>query len=313
MSIKEKIEKNPWTYLISVASGAVIITFGVLQFLHTERISSLELNYQTKLDECNNAISSINRGLGNDAQAYFNVKKVFVKSTDKLEDASKLKFYNTDEFYTLSDSNYWKHEISYSFEGVEHNSKIDREFNKRDYSKEIEVLKKHKSKIHLWIGGKNFIIQNSSIFESKNGIDISTSLGFQKTNVDSLAIMDAEIKEPGHTEEFKKWYKKEGLIICLLTFIDQQTIFAKAYPETSFEIQDIQIQDNFIYSRTITTIKNALINYKKLENFYIKSETIGLLKNNDIYIITIVEPVSDILRSDPEITKWLNCLKIIVD
>lgn len=133
MSFIEKIEKNPWTYLISVASGAVIITFSVLQFFHTERIRNLELNYQTKLDECNNTVSSINRGLDNDPNMYFNVKKVFVKSTDKLEDASKLKFYNTDEFYTLSDSSYWKHQIINTYIAAQDYSKFDKKIGQNIY------------------------------------------------------------------------------------------------------------------------------------------------------------------------------------
>jgi hypothetical protein len=75
----------------------------------------------------------------------------------------------------------------------------------------------------------------------------------------------------------------------------------------------MQIQDDFIYLRAISTIKNSIIDDKKLENFYIKSESIGLLKNDNVYLITIVEPVTDILSSDPEITKWLNSLKIITN
>jgi hypothetical protein len=309
MSIKEKIEKNVWYYLIGTVIATVVITFGVLQFFHTERIKSLELNYQTKLDECNNAISSINRGLDNDPKMYFNVKKVFVKSTDKLEDASKLIFYNTDEIYTLSDSSYWKHQMINTYIAAQDYSKFD----KKDRAKSIAVLKKHRSRLHYWSGGRVFTVKNSSLFENMEYAAISTSLTVEKLNIDTLATLNAEAQEPGYKEEFKVWAKKQGLSNALLFFIDQQRVGAKLYPETSYEIQDIQIQNDFIYLKAISIVKNAIINEKVLDNFYVKSEAIGLYRNSFLYIITIVEPVTDKMSSDPEITKWLNCLKIIID
>ena len=309
MSIKEKVENNIWKVIGGFVVTSVLATFGVLQFLHNEKIKNLELQFQTKLDECNNTISSIKIGLGNDPKLYFNVKKVFVKSTDRLEDASKLKFYNSDEFYTLADSSYWKHSIGYSYEGAKQYSKLE----KRDYTKQIEVLKKHLSKVHFWEGGKVYKVQRSSVFESTGNLGVMSSIGLEKMNIDSLATMNAEAQEPGHIEEFKIWYKKQGLVNALITFIDQQRIVAKYYPETSFEIQDIRIEDEFIFLKAISIVKNALINDKLMENFYIRSETIGLLNKNIIYVITIVEPITDKLSSNPEITKWLNNLKIITD
>jgi len=309
MSIKETIEKNILVYSISVVIVTVGITFKVLQFFHNENLKNIEHIYQTKLDECNNTISSINRGLGNDAQRYFNVKKVFVKSTDKLGDASKLKFYNSDEFYALSDSSYWKHSSGYSYTDGEEYSKLD----KINRDKIIAVLKKHHNIVHFWFGGKNYKIEKSSIYDSLGSQRATTSIAFEKINVDSLAIQNAETQEAGHIEEFKIWYKKEGLVNTLLSFIVQQRAYSYYYKETSFDIQDMQIQDDFIYLRAISTIKNSIIDDKKLENFYIKSESIGLLKNGNVYLITIVEPVTDILSSDPEITKWLNSLKIITN
>jgi hypothetical protein len=309
MSIKEKIEKNPWTYLISVASGAVIITFGVLQFFHTERIKSLELNYQTKLDECNNAISSINRGLANEPDMYLNVKKIFVKSTDKLPDASKLIFYNTDEFYALSDSSYWKHKMINTYVAGQDFSNED----KKDTAKIMRALRKHRSRVHYWSGGRVFNVMESSLFVNANMPLVNTSLQVEKINIDTLAVLNAEARDPDHIEEFKIWAKKQMLSNSILMFIDNQRATAKFFPEMSYEIQDIQVQNDFVYVKAISTIKKQIIDYKTLENFYLKSETIGLYKNNYLYIITIVEPVIDKMSSDPEITKWLNCLKIIVD
>lgn len=308
-SVKERIEKNPLSYFISTIIIVVGITFGVLQFFHNERITNLELSFQRKLDECNDAISSINRGLSNDAHAYFNVRKVFVKSSDKLEDASKLKFYNSDEFYTLSDSSYWKHLMINTYVTARDFSQID----KKDRSKEIEVLKKHRSKVHYWNGGKVYTIQNSSMVDSLGYRSINTSISFEKVNIDTLAIINAEAQEPGHTEEFKRFYKKQGLMSTLLFFIDQVRVATSSFPEASFEIQDIQAQDDFIYLKAIFLFKNVTINDNKIENFYLKSESFGLLNNNDIYVISIYEPVTDILYSDPEITKWLNNLKIVIN
>jgi hypothetical protein len=197
---------------------------------------------------------------------YFNVKKVFVKSTDRLEDASKLKFYNTDEFYALSDSSYWRHQMINTYVAAQDYSKLD----KKDRAKFIAVLKKHRSRVHYWSGGRMFKVKNSSLFENLEYAGIETSLAVEKINIDTLTTLNAEAQEPGHKEEFKVWVKKQGLSNTLLYFIDQQRQGAKLYPETSYEIQDIQIQNDFIYLKALSTIKNAIIDNKVLENFYIK-------------------------------------------
>jgi hypothetical protein len=187
------------------------------------------------------------------------------------------------------------------------------QIDKKDRSKEIEVLKKHRSKVHYWNGGKVYTIQNSSMVDSLGYRSINTSISFEKVNIDTLAIINAEAQEPGHTEEFKRFYKKQGLMSTLLFFIDQVRVATSSFPEASFEIQDIQAQDDFIYLKAIFLFKNVTINDNKIENFYLKSESFGLLNNNDIYVISIYEPVTDILYSDPEITKWLNNLKIVIN
>jgi hypothetical protein len=309
MDLKKKIENNIGVALLGIVITSVGITFGVLQFFQHEKISNLELSYQKKLDECNNAISSINRGLSDDAQTYFNIKKVFVKSSDKLEDASKLKFYNSEEFYALLDSSYWKHIMINTYVSAQEFSKLD----KTDRLKAIESLKKHRSKVHYWSGGKTYTVQNSSMFDSLGYKSINTSISVEKVNIDTLALLNAEAQESGHTEEFKKFYRKQGLMSTLLFFIDQQRIITSKFPEVTFNIQDIQTQDKFIYLKAISQFKNVTINGEKKENFYLKSESFGLLNNDDIYCISIFEPVTDILYSDPEITKWLSCLKIIVN
>lgn len=308
MDLKKKIENNIGKVLLSIVIMSVSITFVVLQFFQHEKISNLDSSYKRKLDECKDAISSINRGLNDDVQSYFNIKKVFVKSSDKLEDASKLKFYNSEEFYALLDSSYWKHIMINTYISAQEFSKLD----KIDRLKSIESLKKHRSKVHYWSGGKTYTVQNSSMFDSLGYKSINTSISVEKLNIDTLALLNAEAQEPGHTEEFKKFYRKQGLMSTFLFYIDQQRIITSKFPEVSFNIQDIQTQDKFIYLKAMSQFKNAIINGEKKENFYLKSESFGLLNNDDIYCISIFEPVTDILYSDPEITKWLSCLKIIV-
>jgi hypothetical protein len=308
MDLKKKIENNIGIVLLGIVIMSGGITFSVSRFFQHEKLTNLELSYQRKLDECNNAITSINRGVSDDARSYFNIKKVFVKSSDKLDDASKLKFYNSEEFYALLDSSYWKHIMINTFVSAQELSKLD----KIDRLKAIESLKKHRSRVHYWSGGKTYTIQNSSMFDSLGNKSIITNISIEKVNIDTLALLNAEANKPGHTEEFKKFYRKQGLMSLLLFFIDQQRIITSKFPEVSFDIQDIQTQDKFIYLKAISQFKNVTINGEKKENFYVKSETFGLLNNDDIYNISIVEPVTDILNSDPEITKWLSSLKIIV-
>jgi hypothetical protein len=308
MSFQDKLEKSPWRYLIGAISSTALIIFGILQYFHSERIKDIESSYQRKLDECNNTLTSINRGLAGNTKIYFNVSRAFVKATDKLEDASKLIFYNSDEFYALADSSHWKHKLVNTYVSAMDFSKLD----KMDRSKAIEILKKHKSKIHFWEGGKLYKIQKSKFLDSLGYGLINTSISVEKANIDTLALLNAEAQQPGHTEEFKKFYRKQGLMSTFLFFIEQQRLITSRFPEVSFEIQDIQSQDKFLYLNAISQLKNIIVNGEHKENFYLKYESFGLLNENDIYIITIVEPVTDPLYSDPEITRWLNSLKIII-
>ena len=150
------------------------------------------------------------------------------------------------------------------------------------------------------------------MFDSIGYKSINTSISVEKVNIDTLALLNAEAQQPGYTEEFKKFYRKQGLMTTFLFFIDQQRIITSSFPEVSFEIQDIQAQEKFIYLRAVSRLKNLIINGVPRENFYMKYESFGLLNNDDLYSITIVEPVEDILYSDPEITKWLNNLRIVL-
>jgi hypothetical protein len=167
--------------------------------------------------------------------------------------------------------------------------------------------------VHYWSGGKVFDVKNSRLFQSADMMQINTSLQVEKVNLDTLALINAEARDPEHMEEFKIWAKKQALSNMLLMFIDNQRESANYFPEMSYEIESMQTESEFIYVKAISTIKNQIIDGKKLDNFYLKSETIGLYKNNYLFIITLMEPVTEILGNDPEITRWLNSLKIIVD
>lgn len=305
MSLKEKIEKSPWSYIIGTVITTIVLTSSILIFLFNEKIENIKLSYQIKIDECNNTLSSINRGIGKNADLIFNVQQFFVKSSDILKNASKLKYYNSEQFYTLADSSYWEHSTKYTYEMAKAYGKLD----KKDYSTLIKTLKRHKAKIHYWNGGDYYCVQGDSILP----FCLNTTLGIEKLHIDSLALQSAEVENSDDIGAHKTWVKKQILSTTLLTFVNQQSLVAKNFPATIFEIQDLRCETNFIYLKSLSTIKNIFVNNTRLSNFYIKSETIGLLCNDYVYVITIVDPLIDKLGNNPEINKWLNNLKIIID
>lgn len=126
-------------------------------------------------------------------------------------------------------------------------------------------------------------------------------------------LWSAEVEKSDDIEKHKTWVKKQILSTTLLTFVNRHSVVAKNFPETIFEILDLRSETNFIYLKSLLTIKDIYVNDKLLSNFYIKSETIGLLSNDYAYIITIVDPLMDKLGNNPEIINWLNNLKIVTD
>jgi hypothetical protein len=305
MSLKEKIEKSPWSYILGIVITTIGLTSSILIFLLNDRIENIKLSYQNKLDECSNTLSSINRGIGKDADLMFNIQQVFVNSSDILKNASKLKYYNSEQFYTLADSSYWVHSTMYTHEMARAYGKLD----KKDYSTLIKTLKQHKAKIHYWNGGDYYCVQGDSIFP----FCLNTTLGIEKFHIDSLALQSAEVENSDDIGAHKTWVKKQILSMTLLTFVNQQSLVAKNFPATIFEIQDLRCEANFIYLKSILTVKNIVVNKTRQTNFYIRSETIGLLCNDYVYVITIVDPLMDKLGSNSEINKWLNNLRIIID
>jgi len=180
MSLKEKIEKSPWSYIIGIVFTTITLTSSILIFLFNNSIENIMLSYQNKIDEYNNTLSSINRGIGKDENLMFNVQKVFVKSSDIIENASKLKYYNLEQFYTLADSSYWEHSTKYTYEMARDYGKLEKE----DYSDLIKTLKQHKVKIHYWNGGDYYCVEGDKIFP----FCLNTTLGVEKVHIDSLAM-----------------------------------------------------------------------------------------------------------------------------
>ena len=309
MSIKERFENHPIGYLIFIAVTSVSLTFGVMSFFHSQNQKILEHNYQIEIDKCNSIISSINRGIKEGNDTYFNVKNVFIKSSERLNNSLDFNYYSKEEFYTLSDSSYWTHETFKESELAVAQSLTQN----KDLTNVTKALEKHDNKIHMWMGIETYTIENSSIFENISVTEFGSIITFQKIHIDSVSTIVTDVIDYKDLEEYKKWYRKHGLVNLIMSLMEQSKTTSKLHKEAVFEIQDIQKQDNFIYLRSITTINNLIVNTRWSNKFYIQTEAIGLLSNNYIYLINIIDPKMDKLSNNPEITKWLHNLRIVFD
>jgi len=103
-NIREKIENNIFSVIISVAIEVVGVTYSLVSYFDNQKLEYIKL----QLEEEKNKYAQINRDVP--GIKHFDVRSFLVKkASDKLLE-SGLTYFEQDHLIALKDDDYWKYE-----------------------------------------------------------------------------------------------------------------------------------------------------------------------------------------------------------
>lgn len=314
MKLNERINNNIFSIVIGIIIVTVGVTFSVVNYFYQQTKENLINKYETELINCNSDISFINRGVKDNEALIFNYNDVFVDKNSSLINTSKLQFHSNEEFYTQSDTSYWKYENT-----NESDVAIFQQLNEEGEIslKLFNAIKRSKNKLHFWLGNDYHVLNNVNILGNWGVVKFTPSITFQKASIDSLSKIAYSLEMPDSNNirvkgNYLMEFRSKVFTNLILSFLFQQKSLLNSYDNAVLELLDIQKQNDFIYIRTLTILNNPKVDNKMVEKFYNQTELICLVRNNYLYQIIIQDPKLDRLSINPEITKWLSNLKIII-
>jgi hypothetical protein len=310
----EWIQDHPSFKYIGGIITVVGITYSIINYYNQQRMTELSNKYELELLNCKSEVASIQRGIKDNDKFIFFYDNIFTNKNSNI-DISTHKYYIKDEFYTQLDSSYWKTNIEnesrmFNFQTIKDDGSISQEFS--------DVVKKNVGNLYFWVGKDAFRYSDLHL----PGIGITTDniypyIVFQKTAFDKLGNIAYFKKEDtsnsiNNPDEFLAEFKSTTFTTLIVNYIYQQMGTLEMYGKAKFELLDIKKENDFLYIKSLIVVENPKINNKVIDKFFIQNEFILLSTNSYLYGIVISYPKFDRLSTNPEITKWLNNLKIII-
>lgn len=325
MTIKEKIEKNPFISLIIVSLVIVSGVIAVLQYFHSKEISILEKQNLLKIDELNSKLSSIKRGIGD--SDYFDIRQLFITKDDMKSVSQNLLYYESDQFYAQS-----------NLENFIYKKYSEPELFK--YENDIEppelFYKLYGSMyIHQWVSNQEMIVEGVNDLKKisarirvhkRSKEDLKGMLGelYHKVNVQNILknyieknkLSDGEFDTLNINKNLENIYDGNWSAIFLDKYLTNSLTLPTMNSNVEYELLNVNKVGNIIYVQGLTTLKDVNINGVKYNTYYLRDEVIIASNFKDVYIIRTLVPSSDPSTRNNYfnfITEWLSNFKIIIN
>lgn len=316
--LKEFVEKHPLTFIVSTIIVTVGLTFKVVTYFDKS-------NYETTIKKYEAVISTIERRLG--GKESIDVSKLVSKSINNQPNGN-LKFFPKDNFFATTDK-YWTYKYTSPIEltFIKNGEDSPHEFKNNP----IDLP------IHVWIGGKRYVITESEVnpyntiqpieglnFSSDNKVFFynlnqhvfQTLIVLQKWDKSNNS-MKMRLKENfdsvAYSINFNEFPESELMGRFLQTEIQK---FYESMPVSyvNKEILSVQKTDEILYSQFLTTYQDIEIDKLKRDKFYVYTEFIIINSNNDLYTLKIECPSFEprkIGESFQKITEWYSDFGIV--
>jgi hypothetical protein len=299
--------------IIAIAGASVWIC----NIIYSNKIDLIESYYEAKLIKCNDGFASIQRSMIDGKADYFDLNSILVESDENIDNRNEKRYFETDEFYALEDSSYWQFNLGDEFEQMIARSSTTGEIALR----KLQAANDIPQTIYQWKGKDVYEISDFLLAGRKIETYFNDRIMFQRMNIDSLFLFGVALGdlEENLTEraEFEEDMKRSFISSAIFDMIYMANYLSdNAQSENkrlSYEIQNIQKQNNSLYVRIQITFYDLTVKGKLRSKFYYVNEMISWIDTNSIYVLNISSPSFEKLNINPEVSRWLNNFKIIRD
>lgn len=309
MNLKERIENNPFIYLIGVVVGAISITIAVDSFFWSKSFDLLKATHQMELDQYEGRLSSIERKIN--AERIIDLKSVVVSRTNQSRIPASSRFFPNWNFYAPKDDSYWVHEVVKEQEVALRSLSPDLGQNFIDKLRENKTYK-DSPLVQLWSVREPHDIHFGPVRLLQNIVmkRISISDFLLKEKLDASYLGD--LTDRVFIQSWKALEEQTEELSKLL-----KPIVNSPMPSIKkIEILSAEKYGDVFHVEGLITFKNIKVNGILHEHYYQRSEFLFISTSSHIFSIVAVG-----LGEDPaprgkyysKLTEWFSDLAILKD
>lgn len=290
MTLKKRVEDNPFTYLLGVGVAVGSVVFFVVSYFASEKLAATIRTYDAEVADYKNKLASINRKLaGGD---YMNVAQFVVRRGDRDHVPTQSKFYADDYFYAPALPN-WTYKKTTD---VDFFTSIYGEDGKKQVN-DITRL----APVHLWNRGPLTPIGNHDAIQN-----LAPCIYLQRYPTAELAVqLNLQASKNSQPAAF------QGDIIGAMLAQTFSSLFTTLpfTSETQVYLLNINKVSNVLYCQFLLTLHNVTVDSRKRDSYFVTFETIVISTKDNVYTICDFVPSEEPMprgQVPAELTEWLN-------
>jgi len=315
-SLKERVERNPFIYLITCVVAAVGVSTGIQQYFYAQKND----DFQRKLDDLNVKLASIRRGLP--GSEYLEIKGLIYEKTHPTIPIPSSSTYFSDGSFYASTAKDWQYSVSSEAQILKDFSDID--LSQTGFGQASRVIP-----AYIWRPKAPPIqVENSEfkriypyvMLENVTFEQLHQMLGIVgKDEADSIST--ANEKSPGQsgtndkddTSDLEKYIRNDAVGSMFAMKLMMGLLGTS--PKQSFTLLDVQKVGNVLYSQTLVALHDVKVGGKEYSSYYLRLELILIAKPNGISLIQTLIPSEDPSfrnSASAAITAWLEDFRVVV-
>lgn len=324
-SLKDRVERNPFIYIISCVIAAVGVSAGVQQYFYSQQTSE----YQRKADDLSAKLASIHRGLP--GSEYLDVRQlVYAKNNSSTEIPAGSKYFADGSFYA-STAKDWQYSITTEKQLLQDFTGIS--FSQSSPVEGALTL----APVYLWKPkGKPISVEGAPPFRQVYPYIILQDVSFEQLHqlvglaaknettdapatedkASAAAAADKDKKDKDDTfRNIDKYLQNDAVGSVFTMKLFTMMISALESPKESFTLLDIQRVGNVLYTRVLFTMRDLKVGGKHYDKYYMRQEIILIATPGGISLIQTLTPSEDPAfrnAASTAITTWLNDFRVVV-
>ena len=314
-SIKERVESNPFVYIITVAIAVAGLVAGVQQYFAAQASKELESKYQVEVKELQTRMASINRGTG-EKRDFIDVKTFLrPKSGGAPVVSPTARFFPEDEFYASSAESYWTYSKTTEGELIE-------ELMGRPLPRALAGLGSAVP-LHLWKGKGQFTVDGSPVIRSAFPFiqvqrvpmsDFAKIISLIPAKPDEQRLPEDDDRE-AFLQGAERMFRGDVVGVLHAGFMNTQIGMPMQDKRATFELLSVQKVGNVLYAKSMVTLRDVPVDQRPGSRLYLSRELILVSNVSDVYLISAFVPGLDpAVRGEAfmKVTEWLDDLAILL-